>query len=157
MIALTETRRKSRGCATLDATSNLEGKEDVVVRMLSLAIVLVFVSSSAVRGHHSFAAHYLEEESVTIEGTLVTFDYRAPHAWVHVSVAGADGAVQEFAAEWANPNRLARDGITKDTLKAGDRLILTGSPGRTASENRVHLKRIERPADGWQWVGRRRR
>jgi hypothetical protein len=64
--------------------------------------------------------------------------------------------VRQYSAEWANPNRLSRDGITKETLKAGDRLIITGSPGRNASENRIHLKRIERPADGWNWRGRRR-
>jgi hypothetical protein len=126
------------------------------VKTISLALLLVVGSGSAAIGHHSFAAHYFEEQSVTIEGTLVQFDYQAPHAWVHLSVTDAGGAARTFAAEWANPNRLSRDGITKDTLKAGDRLIITGSPGRTASENRVHLKQIQRPADGWRW-GRTRR
>ena len=44
----------------------------------------------------------------------------------------------------------------KDTLKPGDRVIVTGSPGRNAAERKIHLKRIERPADGWSWGGRRR-
>jgi len=127
------------------------------MRMFGLALALVVAFGLPVLAHHSFAAHYFEEQSVTIEGTLVSFEYQAPHAWVHVSVTGADGEAARFSAEWANPNRLSRDGITKETLRAGDRLIITGSPGRTASENRVHLKRIERPADGWQWRGGRRR
>ena len=126
------------------------------MRMFPLALALVVASGASVVGHHSFAAHYFEEQSVTIEGTLVEFEYRAPHAWVHVSVAGPGGAEQRFAAEWANPNRLSRDGITKETLRPGDRVIITGSPGRAASENRLHLKGIERPADGWRWRGRRR-
>ena len=46
-----------------------------------------------------------------------------------------------------------RDGVGRDTLKAGDRVIVTGSPGRTASEYKMHLKRIQRPADGWEWRG----
>jgi len=132
-----------------------ELKEDEVKRF-ALALGLVGALGLPVLAHHSFAAHYFEEQSVTIEGTLVSFEYQAPHAWVHVSVTDASGAVQRLAAEWANPNRLSRDGITKDTLKPGDRVIITGSPGRTASENRMHLKRIERPADGWQWRGGRR-
>jgi hypothetical protein len=93
---------------------------------------------------------------VTIRGTLVEFEYRSPHAWVHMSVTDEAGSVKQYSAEWANPNRLSRDGITKETLKAGDEVIVTGSPGRNATENKIHLKRIERPVDGWKWGGRRR-
>jgi hypothetical protein len=121
------------------------------VKTVPLALVLVMASSPLVSGHHSFAAHYFEEQSVTIQGTLVEFEYRAPHAWVHLSVNDEGGAARRYSAEWSNPNRLSRDGITKDTLKAGDQVIVTGSPGRKAEENRIHLKRIERPADGWRW------
>jgi uncharacterized protein DUF6152 len=121
------------------------------VKTFPLLVMLVVASGPLVSGHHSFAAHYFEEQSVTIEGKLVEFEYRAPHAWVHMSVTGAGGAVERYSAEWANPNRLSRDGITKDTLKAGDHVVITGSPGRNASENRIHLKQIERPADGWKW------
>jgi hydrogenase maturation factor len=68
-----------------------------------------------------------------------------------MSVTDDRNSAQRYSAEWANPNRLSRDGITKDTLKAGDHVIVTGSPGRNASENKIHLKQIERPADGWKW------
>ena len=116
-----------------------------------LLAVLVPASGTLVSGHHSFAAHYFEEQSVTVEGKLVDFEYRSPHAWVHMSVTDDRGAEQRYSAEWANPNRLSRDGISKDTLKSGDHVIVTGSPGRNASENKIHLKQIERPADGWKW------
>jgi hypothetical protein len=134
----------------------MPGGKEGFVKTFPLLVVLVMASGSLVSGHHSFAAHYFEEQSVTIEGKLVEFEYRAPHAWVHLSVADARAGEQRYSAEWANPNRLSRDGITKDTLKAGDHLVVTGSPGRNAGENRIHLKQIERPADGWNWRGRRR-
>jgi Family of unknown function (DUF6152) len=126
------------------------------VKTSPLALVLVLVSGSLVAGHHSFAAHYFEEQSVTVRGTLVEFEYRAPHAWVHLTVTDDRGMAQQYSAEWSNPNRLSRDGITKDTLKAGDQVIVTGAPGRNDGENRIHLKRIERPSDGWNWGGGRR-
>lgn len=126
------------------------------MKTLPLLVVLVVASGPLISGHHSFAAHYFEEQSVTIEGKLVEFEYRAPHAWVHLSVTDARAGVLQYSAEWANPNRLSRDGITKETLKAGDHLVVTGSPGRNAGENRIHLKQIERPADGWNWRNRRR-
>jgi hypothetical protein len=121
------------------------------VKTFPLLVVLVVASGPLVSGHHSFAAHYFEEQSVTVEGKLVDFEYRSPHAWVHMSVTDDRNSAQRYSAEWANPNRLSRDGITKDTLKAGDHVIVTGSPGRNASENKIHLKQIERPADGWKW------
>jgi hypothetical protein len=65
--------------------------------------------------------------------------------------------VRRYAAEWANPNRLAQQGITRDTLRPGDRVVVVGSPGRRAHEYTLHLKSIERPADGWRWRGRGRR
>jgi Family of unknown function (DUF6152) len=121
------------------------------VKTFPLALVLMLASAPLVSGHHSFAAHYFEEQSVTVQGTLVEFDYSAPHAWVHLTAADERSGSQRYSAEWSNPNRLSRDGITKETLKPGDVVIVTGAPGRNAGENRIHLKRIERPADGWKW------
>ncbi len=118
--------------------------------------VLALLGAPSASGHHSFAAFYFEDQTVSIEGELVEFEYRAPHAWVHLMAIDPQGQAQKYSAEWANPNRLSRDGVTKDTLKPGDRVILTGSPGRNAAEYRLHLKGIERPADGWSWKGRRR-
>jgi hypothetical protein len=117
---------------------------------------MALLAGAALHAHHSFAAYYFEEQSVTIEGLLDTFEYRAPHAWVYVMAPDAAGQAQRYGAEWANPTRLRGDGITRETLKAGDRVIITGSPGRTPSEYKIHLKRIQRPADGWEWRGGRR-
>ena len=124
------------------------------MKTFPLMLAIVVATGPLVSGHHSFAAHYFEEQFVTVKGTLVEFQYVTPHAWVHVSVSDDGGNTRRYAAEWSNPNRLTRDGVTKETLKAGDYVIVTGSPGRNAEENRIHLKGIERPADGWRW-GRR--
>ena len=131
------------------------------MRILFAALVTLCVSAPAT-GHHSFAAYYFEEQSVTMQGEVVEFDLRAPHAWLYFMALDPQGRAQRFGAEWANPNRLSRDGITAATLKPGDHVVITGSPGRNASEYKIHLKGIERPADGWQWragraaAGRRR-
>ena len=103
--------------------------------------------------HHSFAATYVEDQRVSIEGDLVQFEYRSPHSWVHVIARDENGATQQFAAEWASATRLQQSGVSQDTLKAGDHVIIAGSPGRDPAEHRIHLKSIQRPADGWQWSG----
>jgi hypothetical protein len=127
----------------------------MMFRILLGVAAAVVVASPGI-AHHSFAAYYFEDQSVTIEGDVVEFDYRAPHAWLHVTAPDAQGQLRRVSAEWANPRRLMGDGVTRDTLKAGDRVVITGSPGRTAGEHKVHLKRIQRRADGWQWDMRRR-
>ena len=124
------------------------------MRTLGTLGLVVALSGTAV-AHHSFATYYFEEQSVSIEGVIVEFELKAPHAWVYVLAPDASGQIQRFAAEWSNPARLSRDGIDKNTLRAGDRVLIVGSPGRVASELKVHLKRIERLADGWTWRGRR--
>jgi hypothetical protein len=127
------------------------------VRFILLVLLAGAVAIAPLSSHHSFAAHYFEEESTTITGDVAEFEYRSPHAWVHVMASDEAGTMRRYAAEWANPNRLAQQGITKDTLQPGDRVVLIGSPGRTPSEYKIHLKGIDRPADGWKWRPARNR
>ena len=105
-------------------------------------------------GHHAFGAYYFEEQSVSIEGDVVELDYRNPHAWLHIHATDLGGKVQKVSAEWASPGRLSQQGVSRDTLRPGDRVIITGSPSRDGSEYKIHLKGIERRADGWKWAGR---
>ena len=104
-------------------------------------------------GHHAWTAAYLEDQSVWIQGEVVELHYQNPHAWLFVAALDRGGQLQRYGAEWASPSRLNQQGVARDTLKPGDKLILTGSPPRDPNEFRLHLKRIERPADGWTWVG----
>ena len=119
-------------------------------RILLMFGFIAMLLGVSIHAHHSFAAHYFEEQSVTIQGELVEFEYKSPHAWVHVMVKDDKGDMQRFSAEWRNPNGLKQQGVSKDTLKPGDYLILTGSPGRNPADRKLHLKRIERPSDGWK-------
>jgi hypothetical protein len=128
-----------------------------VTRAWMILTFAVVVGTVPAYGHHSFAAYYLEDQTVSIEGELMELDYLNPHSWVHIAAADTTDRVHRVSAEWSNPGRLQQQGITKDTLKPGDRVIVTGSPARDPSEYKMHLKRIERPADGWKWIGQGQR
>jgi hypothetical protein len=128
------------------------------VRRILLTLALgALTAGIPVHAHHSFAAFYFEDQSVTIQGEVSEFLYRNPHAVLMVKASDAGGVMRNYAAEFAGPGRLGRDGVTKDTLKPGDQVIVTGSPGRVESEYKLHLKSVRRVSDGWSWGGGRRR
>ena len=101
--------------------------------------------------HHSFGEIYLESDSIEVEGVVVEFVYRSPHAWLHVSgTERAFGDEKIYSAEWVSTSQLERQGIDKNFFKPGDRVRLWGSPARNPTDTRMHLKRIRR-SDGWEW------
>jgi hypothetical protein len=56
--------------------------------------------------------------------------------------------------EWGGGAALARDGaVNSTTLKPGDKVVITGNPGRVADDHRIRLQKIVRPKDGWTWGG----
>lgn len=120
--------------------------------LFALALGITIVGARAY-AHHSYGAHYFEDQIVSIEGEVTEFRYVSPHAWLYVSGRGADGVQRLYAVEWASPARLTRQRITKDALKPGDRVIVSGSPSREPSTYKLHLKTVERPADNWHWTG----
>ena len=66
---------------------------------------------------------YFESQTVTVEGEVLQFDYRNPHAWVHLTAKDENGEMQRFSAEWASPNRLKQQGLH-------GRVDQAGRPGR---------------------------
>lgn len=124
--------------------------------LLALATAILMAGMPA-GAHHSFATHYFEDQSISLEGEVQEFQYRSPHTILLFTVRTPEGQTRTYEAEWSNPRRLRGQGINKGTLKPGDFVVVTGSPGRAGSEHKVHLKGIHRPTDGWSWKGRRRR
>jgi hypothetical protein len=116
----------------------------VLVVLLMVGAVLAAATPRA-SAHHSFAATYLEDQSVTIEGELAQFLFRNPHSMVHVNVKQKDGSVVRYAVEWGGAGQLGGQGVTGETLKSGDHVIITGAPGRNAADHRVRMVSLHRP------------
>lgn len=122
-------------------------------RMVVLGLASLLAASAAY-AHHSFAKDYAEEKQISLEGDVVSFDYRNPHAWVYFTANDTTGVPRKFGAEWANPRRLERQGVTATHLRPGDHVVVSGAPSRSATTYNVHLKSIRRPSDGWTWPSR---
>ena len=118
---------------------------------LALVAGALVVSSGRAYAHHSFAATYFEDKTQKIEGNLVQFLYRNPHSFVHVEAPDEKGMMQRWAVEWGAGGQLGRQGVTRETLKPGDHVIIVGNPGRNPEDHRLRMVNITRPSDGWKW------
>jgi len=121
-----------------------------------LALVITagaFMAGGRAYAHHSFAATYFEDKTQKIEGNLVQFLYRNPHSFVHVEAPDEKGVMQRWAVEWGAGGQLGRQGVTRETLKPGDHVVIVGNPGRNPEDHRLRMVNITRPSDGWKWGG----
>lgn len=122
-------------------------------------LLVCFIASAALiptgraLAHHSFAATYFENKTQKLEGNVVQFMYRNPHSFVQIEAPDTRGAVQRWSVEWGPSGQLGRQGVTRDTLKPGDHVVIIGNPGRYPEDHRLRMVNITRPSDGWKWGG----
>jgi len=87
------------------------------------------------QAHHAFAAEFDEKKPVKFVDAVVTrVQLINPHSWIHVDVKMPDGTVENWAIEAGSPNILLRRGITKNTLKVGDKIQVDGYQSKDGSK-----------------------
>jgi len=116
-----------------------------------LLLAGVLLACTTTYAHHSFASTYDETKKITVEGKLVQFLFRNPHSFVHVMAPDEDGTMQRWAIEWGGAGQLGGQGVTRETLKPGDKVVITGNPGRNPADHRVRMVTLRRPSDGFGW------
>ena len=116
-----------------------------------LGTSLAALSAVPAAAHHSFAAVYQTGETMQIEGKVAQFQFRNPHSVLHVLVPDDAGGMTRWAVEWQGATQLGARGVTGATLRPGDPVIVTGTPGRVAEEHRMLLVTIKRTTDGFGW------
>jgi hypothetical protein len=122
-------------------------------RVVATLAALVMTAAAPLRAHHSVVSVYQIDRTETIEGDLVELRWQNPHSVVYVNARNNAGDVQRYVVEWEAGLQLSRQGVTQDTLKPGDHVIITGNPSRRLEDHALHLRTIVRPRDGWRWHG----
>jgi len=84
----------------------------------------------------AFGGEFDPNKPVLLKGKVIKLEWVNPHAWIHVEIPKADGAVacqftpnakcDEWMVEGGTPNTLLRRGITRDSLKTGTELVIDG-------------------------------
>ena len=120
-------------------------------RLLVALVVGVLLFGVTAYAHHSFAATYHEDKTVQIEGKLVQFMFRNPHSFVSIEAPDESGVMQRWGVEWGGAGQLGGQGVTRETLKPGDIVTITGNPGRNAADHRIRMVSLKRKSDGFGW------
>ena len=120
-----------------------------MIRIFALALVVAGVTTAS--AHHSFGATYDTSKEVKLNGKLVQFIFRNPHSYVTIQAPDAKGAMQRWSVEWAGTSQLSNRGITQETLKINDAIVIVGRPSRVTGEYRLLMVNLTRPSDGFQW------
>jgi hypothetical protein len=107
------------------------------MKKLAIGSVLfagVLAAVAPLAAHHAFAAEFDEHKPVKfVDATVTKVELINPHSWIHVDVKMPDGTVENWAIEAGSPNILLRRGITRDTLKAGQKLNVDGYQAKDGS------------------------
>lgn len=121
-----------------------QGTPPRAVWFVALATGLVLTSAS-VQAHHSIAGMYDSRKEATVDGIITQFRFISPHPFIELKDARTG---QSWQLELDNRREFEAIGITADTLKAGDRVIVVGSMSRREA-NQMYARRLNRPADGF--------
>jgi hypothetical protein len=118
----------------------------------ALIVLGLLVSASLAMAHHSFAAEYDSNKQVTVKGVVQKVAWVNPHAYIFIDVKDENGKVTTWAFESLSPNALARQGWTRNSLKAGEAVTVDGylaKDGKPLADGSIHANsRLITTADG---------
>jgi hypothetical protein len=90
-------------------------------------------AGARVAAHHSFAAEFDANSPIEITGTVTKIEWANPHTFFYIDVQNESGQYENWALEMGSPNGLMRRGWTRNTLKLGDVVTVTGSRAKDGS------------------------
>jgi len=103
------------------------------MRAALLIGILIFLLGSGVAFAHHGTANFDTTKSVTVKGQVTSFQFINPHVTIAMDVKDDRGNVQNWQGALTSPNHLMRSGWTKETLKLGEVITISGFPAKTGA------------------------
>ena len=111
--------------------------------MFAVVIGLTMVVGVA-SAHHSRAGY--GETDQTVRGVVAEYKWRNPHVFIVWNAKGNDGKVVQWVGELSSINTMLSLGMTKDSVKVGDEIVVSGITAKAGTPQMVI--RNAKKADG---------
>ena len=96
-------------------------------------VVGVVLATGSAIAHHSFAAEFDANDTISFKGVVTKIEWMNPHTYFYMDVTESDGKVVNWGLEMGSPNGLMRQGWTRNTMKVGDVVTVEGSRAKDKS------------------------
>lgn len=105
-------------------------KRNLLVVLAAVGSLVMF--SGSVMAHHGVAGYDMTK-TITLHGTVTKFDWSNPHVVVYVDAKNDSGEIQHWTIEFASPVHMVRAGWSKNSMKAGDEIVIDTHPARNGA------------------------
>ncbi len=113
-------------------------------RNFTLPTIAILFCSASASAHHA-NTNYDETNKVSIEGTIVKYEWHNAHVYLFVEEELDSGEKITWSVEGQPPAILRRMGWTRKTVKVGDEIKVNGSPGKNPERKTLLLESLEKP------------
>ncbi len=113
---------------------------------VAVAGIALLATTSVATAHHSFAAEYDRNRTITVTGSVQKLEWTNPHARVYVEGPDENGKTQVWDFELGPPNGLMRNGWHRNSLKPGHKVTVNGFRSKTSDH--IANARTVKLADG---------
>jgi Family of unknown function (DUF6152) len=96
-------------------------------------IVITLLFASTAFSHHGASA-YDRTNRITLKATVTEFKWTNPHIYILFDAADQNGNTDHWSCESINPGMLSKQGWSRRTLNAGDKVIIIGFPAKSGSK-----------------------
>lgn len=108
-------------------------------------VAVLTLAGTVAQAHHSIAGVYDSAKEATVDGVVIEFRFVSPHPFIDMRDRQSG---QTWRLDMDNRREFEAIGFVAETLKPGDRVVVTGSLARREA-NRLYIDRLDRPADGF--------
>lgn len=124
------------------------GRKPLGVLAATFALLVAVTTAIA---HHSPQAEFDSSKEFSVTGLLTRVDWTNPHIYWYVDVKDAGGNVITYSFEGFPPGMLHRAGVTKDMLKTGEMVTVTGIAAKDGTKHLGWGKKVKY-SDGHELV-----
>ena len=97
------------------------------LRRTATVTAVALLAIAPALAHHSFTMFDMTKR-ITLIGSVTSFEWSNPHAYIEIDVTGEDGELKHWSIELGSPSILMSSGWKFSSLKKGDKTTLVVNP-----------------------------